>query len=84
MRTVAVVGGVAMFASGFATAYSGFSAMAMTINLTASAVLLLWLVGVGVWSWRGARPRALRHRPPPTTHRDARDSRLAGSSASRG
>ena len=44
--------GVGMMAAGAAQASSGFSALAMTISMTASSVLLLWIILAGILMWR--------------------------------
>ena len=47
-----LVGGFAAVAAGIAQAYTGFSALAMMLSMSASAVLLLWAIIVGVFMWR--------------------------------
>ncbi len=49
---MAVLGGLATVCGGVALAYTGFSALAMGINMPASIVLLIWLVAVGTFLWR--------------------------------
>jgi hypothetical protein len=49
-----VVGGLASCAAGLAQAYTGFSDLAMTMSMAASALLLAWLLTVGVSMWRCA------------------------------
>ncbi len=44
---LAVVGGVGSVAGGVATAHTGFSGLAMSLNMPASAVLLVWMLAVG-------------------------------------
>jgi hypothetical protein len=52
LAAVGVVGGVATIAAGVAQAYTGFSALSMTLGMPASSVLLVWAVLVGVRAWR--------------------------------
>jgi len=47
-----VVGGLGTVAAGVALAYTGFSTLAMTLSMSASSVLLLWAIAVGVVMWR--------------------------------
>ena len=51
---LAVISGVAVSLGGITTAYTGFSGLAMKINMPASSVLLVWLIIVGVLMWRRA------------------------------
>ena len=51
---VGLAGGIASIVAGIALAYSGFSAIAMMLSLSASAVLLLWALAVGALMWRVA------------------------------
>jgi hypothetical protein len=46
------VGGLGTVAAGITQAYTGFSALAMTLSIPASSVLLLWAIAVGVFMWR--------------------------------
>lgn len=46
------VGGLGMVAAGTALAYTGFSALAMTLSMPASSVLLVWAIAVGAFMWR--------------------------------
>jgi hypothetical protein len=55
----AVLGGAAMLAAGITQAYTGFSALAMNVSMSASSVLLLWAIAVGAFMWRLA-PRLKR------------------------
>jgi hypothetical protein len=49
--------GVGTVTAGVAQAYTGFSGLAMALGMPASALLLGWLVAVGVCLWRqAARP----------------------------
>ncbi|HYL58915.1 MAG TPA: hypothetical protein VEU51_08590 [Candidatus Acidoferrales bacterium] len=51
---VAIGGGVPTAISGVAIAYTGFSGLEMAINMPSSIVILLWMVAMGVYSWRMA------------------------------
>lgn len=51
---LAVISGVAVSLGGITTAYTGFSGLAMKINMLASSVLLVWFIIVGVLMWRRA------------------------------
>jgi hypothetical protein len=44
---IGLLDGLGMAAAGGAQASSGFSALAMTISMTASSVLLLWIILAG-------------------------------------
>jgi len=52
LGTLGLLGGLGLIAAGCAQASTGFSAVAMTLSMTASAVLLLWIVLVGVLMWQ--------------------------------
>ncbi len=52
MGTLALVGGVPTVVAGVVMAYTGFSGLAMAINMPASALLLVWLLALGVFMWR--------------------------------
>jgi hypothetical protein len=47
-----LAGGLGLLAAGVAQAYTGFSAVAMALSMSASAVLLVWAVAAGVVMWR--------------------------------
>jgi hypothetical protein len=49
---LAIIGGVPAMASGIVIAYTGFSGLAMTINMPASSVLLVWMFSLGIRMWR--------------------------------
>jgi hypothetical protein len=49
---LALVGGVPAVVSGVVMAYTGFSGLAMAINMPASALLLVWMLALGVFMWR--------------------------------
>jgi hypothetical protein len=55
---LAVVGGTLTTIAGAVMAYTGFSGLAMAINVPAGAFLLVWMFTVGVLMWRqGEAPR---------------------------
>ena len=49
---LAILSGVPMIASGVVMAYSGFSGLSMAITMPASAILLVWMLTLGVLMWR--------------------------------
>jgi len=49
---LAVGGGIPVAAAGVVMAYTGFSGLAMAINMPASSLLLVWMFIVGVFMWR--------------------------------
>jgi hypothetical protein len=49
---LALVPGIGSALAGLLMAYSGFSALAMAISMPASALLLLWMLGIGLMMWR--------------------------------
>ena len=54
---IAIVGGVPTAIAGVVMAYTGFSELAMSINMPASSLLLVWMLALGVLMWRrGASP----------------------------
>jgi hypothetical protein len=48
----AVGGGIPVAAAGVVMAHTGFSGLAMAINMPASSLLLVWMFIVGVFMWR--------------------------------
>jgi hypothetical protein len=52
MGGLAIVGGVPTTVAGVVMAYTGFSGLAMTINMPASSILLVWMLALGVCMWR--------------------------------
>jgi hypothetical protein len=54
---LAIVGDVPTMIAGVLIAYTGFSCLAMTINMPAGFLLLVWMLTVGVFMWR-ARPNS--------------------------
>ena len=58
LGVVALAGGVPMAIAGLAIAYTGFSELAMTINMPASVVVLFWIVALGWYAWQYSAERA--------------------------
>ena len=48
MGAVAVLGGVPTVGGGIAIAYTGFSGLAMSINMPANLLLVVWMLALGV------------------------------------
>ena len=48
---LAVVGGLPTAAAGVVIAHDGFSNVAMTINMTANSLLVVWMIAVGAAMW---------------------------------
>ena len=48
---IGLLDGLGMVATGAAQS-SGFSALAMTISMTASSALLIWIILAGILMWR--------------------------------
>ena len=55
----AVVAGAGVLVAGAVAAYTGFSDFFMTLNMSASALLLVWVVVVGALMWRRASAAAI-------------------------
>ena len=51
-----VIGGVPTVVAGVVIARSGFSSLAMTINMPASSLLLVWMLVLAAYLWRAERP----------------------------
>lgn len=49
---LAIGGGVSTTIAGVAMAYTGFSDLAMAINMPASSLLLVWMLALGLCMWR--------------------------------
>lgn len=49
---LAIVGGIPTAISGIAIAYTGFSGLAMAINMPSSTLLLGWIIVLGIYVWR--------------------------------
>jgi hypothetical protein len=47
-----LIGGVPTVIAGIVIAYTGFSGLAMAINMPASSLLLVWMLTLGVFMWR--------------------------------
>jgi len=55
IAVVAIVGGVPTAIAGVVIAHTGFSNAAMVINMPANALLLFWMIALGIYGWkRGA------------------------------
>jgi len=52
LGVTAVVGGIPTAIAGVVMAYSGFSDLAMNINLPANSLVLCWMIVLGVYVWR--------------------------------
>ena len=50
-----LVSGLGTIAAGLAQAYTGFSPLAMMFSMSASSVLLLWVISLSVYLWRFGR-----------------------------
>jgi len=49
-----VAGGIFTIASGVVISYTGFSGLAMAINMPAVAVLMAWMIALGILGWKYA------------------------------
>jgi hypothetical protein len=49
---IGLLDGVGMVAAGAAQAATGFSALAMTLSMAASSVLLIWIILAGIFMLR--------------------------------
>ena len=49
---LAIVGSVPTMAAGIVIAYTGFSGLAMMINMPAGSILLVWMLSLGILMWR--------------------------------
>jgi len=54
IAVVAIVGGVPTAIAGVVMAYTGFSNQAMLIGMPADALLILWLIALGIYGWKRA------------------------------
>lgn len=52
MGGLAIVGGVPTIVGGVVIAHTGFSGLAMAINMPANSILLAWMLTLGVLMWR--------------------------------
>ena len=57
---LAIGGGMPTMVAGIVMAYTGFSGLAMAINMPASALLLMWMLALGVSMWRLAEREGSR------------------------
>ena len=55
LGAVGLAGGLGTVSGGLAQASTGFSGLAMTISMSASALLLIWMVSIAVHMWRLAQ-----------------------------
>jgi hypothetical protein len=55
---LAIIGGIPTMVAGVVVAYTGFSGLAMAINMPANSLLLVWMLILGGFMWRrgGVRP----------------------------
>jgi hypothetical protein len=49
---LAILGGIPTAIAGIVMAYTGFSELAMAINMPSSSLLLCWMIVLGVYVWR--------------------------------
>ena len=47
-----IIGGIPTAIAGIVIAYTGFSGLAMSINMPANLLLLIWMIALGVMFWR--------------------------------
>ena len=47
-----IIGGIPTAIGGVVIAYTGFSGLAMSINMPASSLLLIWMIALGILFWR--------------------------------
>ena len=47
-----IIGGIPTAIAGLVIAYTGFSGLAMAINMPANSLLLVWMIALGVMFWR--------------------------------
>jgi hypothetical protein len=52
LGAIGLLDGLGMVAAGAAQAAAGFSALAMTLSMAASSVLLVWIILAGIFMWR--------------------------------
>lgn len=55
VAVLALLGGIPTSVGGVVIGYTGFSNLAMSVNMPASWLLLVWFVSVGVLMWRHGR-----------------------------
>ncbi|HSC84245.1 MAG TPA: hypothetical protein VLC30_11565 [Pseudomonas sp.] len=56
---LALAGGIPTACAGVVMAYSGFSALAMAINMPANLLLLVWMLWLAAGMWRASVPGAV-------------------------
>lgn len=56
---LAIVGSIPTAGAGIVMAYTGFSGLAMAINMPANFLLLIWIMVTGGWMWRLASIKSL-------------------------
>ena len=49
---IAIIGGISTAIAGVVIAYTGFSGLAMSINMPSNSLLLVWMIALGVLFWR--------------------------------
>ncbi len=49
---LAIIGGIPTAIAGVVMAYTGFSELAMSINMPSNSLLLIWMIALGVLFWR--------------------------------
>jgi len=49
---LAIFGGIPTAIAGVVMAYTGFSGLAMAINMPSSSLLLIWMMALGIVFWR--------------------------------
>lgn len=54
LGVLALAGGVLSIYAGGVIAYTGFSELELDVNMVASALLLVWMLLIGVYAWRRA------------------------------
>jgi hypothetical protein len=59
LGVLGIVGGVSTIIAGVAMAYTGFWGLAMDIGMPANSILILWVIALGVATWRGGLRAAL-------------------------
>jgi hypothetical protein len=52
ISSFALLPGVGLAVAGMATAYTGYSEPAMAISMAAGSLLMLWMLGIGLWMWQ--------------------------------
>jgi len=55
VAVLALLGGIPALVGGVVMAYTGFSSLAMMVNMPASILILVWVISVGALMWRRGR-----------------------------